>query len=64
MIGTHFFDSKLPRVNHLMNLQVLPVIVWHSERERCLVVFRPLELADPHQERRDNTLDILLYLYI
>ena len=39
-------------------------MVWHSERERCLVVFRRVELADPHQERRDNTLDILLYLYI
>jgi hypothetical protein len=47
-----------------MSLQILPVIVWHSERERCLVVFRPLEVADPHQERRDNTIDILLYLYI
>ena len=47
-----------------MSLQILPVIVWHNERERCLVVFRPLEVADPLQERRDNTIDILLYLYI
>ena len=30
-----------------MSLQVLPVMVWHSERERCLVVFRRVELAAP-----------------
>jgi hypothetical protein len=36
--------------NPRVQLPVLPVIVWHSERERCLVVFRPLEPQPPRSQ--------------